>query len=223
MATGQTVDDLRSGILEDLPEIAWIGEPGLREGTVAAWSLALRRSSFARVRDIPGDANPGVMVLKRGGQNVHLSGVTRLALASVDHFAAVHPEAVIDRDIVVAGGLCHDVGKAWECDPSNLRRWATDPSRVGSPSLRHPIYGAHICLSVGLPEAVAHIAACHSPEGDNVKRSLECMIVHDADHTWWTICAAAGLVQESTLPDRMTRLFGPRQLRATECPDAVRR
>jgi 23S rRNA maturation-related 3'-5' exoribonuclease YhaM len=153
------------------------------------------------------------MVMRRGGQNFHLSGVTRLALASVDYFAAVYPEAVIDRDIVITGGLCHDVGKAWECDPENQKRWKADASLVGRPSLRHPVYGAYICLTAGLPESVAHIAACHSPEGDNVKRSLECIVVHEADVAWWKISAASGLTQDGTIPDHFAKMFEPRMAR----------
>lgn len=209
------MDQLRRHILEDLPEIEWIADASLRQGALDAWALAIERSSFSRVSEIPGEANPGMMVMRRGGQNVHLSGVTRLALASVDYFADVYPEAIIDRDVVICGGLCHDVGKAWECDPENQKRWRADASLVGRPSLRHPVYGAHICLTVGLPESIAHIAACHSPEGDNVRRSLECIIVHEADVAWWKISAASGLTQDGTIPDHFARMFEPRRARET--------
>ncbi|MBN9062205.1 MAG: HD domain-containing protein [Rhizobiales bacterium] len=213
------MNDLRKSIVEDLPEIEWISDPVLRQGAIDAWALALEKSSFSRISEIPGEANPGIMVMRRGGQQVHLSGVTRLALASVDYFADVYPEAVIDRDVVICGGLCHDVGKAWECDPENQKRWKADASLVGRPSLRHPVYGAYICLTVGLPESVAHIAACHSPEGDNVKRSLECIIVHEADVAWWKISAASGLTRDGTIPDHFAKMFEPRKPR--EMPRAA--
>lgn len=207
------MDQLRKTIIEDLPEISWISDQALRNGAIEAWALALERSSFSRVSEIPGEANPGMIVLRRGGQNMHLSGVTRLAVSMIDYFDEFYPEAVIDRDVVICGALCHDVGKAWECDPKNQVRWSSDTSLVGHPSLRHPVYGAHICLSVGLPEAIAHIAACHSPEGDNVKRSLECLIVHEADVAWWTISAASGLAQPDSLPEKFSKKFNPRKLR----------
>lgn len=213
------MDLLRKGILEDLPEIEWISDPALRQGAIDAWALALEKSSFSRISEIPGEANPGIMVMRRGGQHFHLSGVTRLALASVDYFAETYPEAVIDRDVVICGGLCHDVGKAWECDPENQKRWQADASLVGRPSLRHPVYGAYICLTAGLPESVAHIAACHSPEGDNVKRSLECIVVHEADVAWWKISAASGLTRDGTIPDHFAKMFEPRKAR--EVPKAA--
>lgn len=205
--------ELKAGVLEDLPELLLIADERLREQATDAWVIALSQSSFRRVRDIPGEAIPGSLMLKTGGQDLHLRGVTRMALGYLDYFRDVFPQAEIDRDIVIAGGLCHDVGKTFECDPENLRRWSADGSRVGRPSLRHPIYGAHICLLAGLPEAVAHIAACHSPEGDNVKRSLECVVVHEADVTWWKIAAGAGLVRPETIPPAFTAMFDSRPQR----------
>lgn len=216
MMTGYRAElsaELREGVLADLPELQLIADLSLREQATNAWAIALAQSSFRRVKDIPGEAIPGMLVLKHGGQDLHLRGVTRLALGYVEYFAEVFPEADIDRDIVIAGGLCHDVGKAFECDPENQQRWKADGSRVGRPSLRHPIYGAHICLLAGLPEAVAHIAACHSPEGNNVRRSLECTLIHEADVAWWKIAAASGLVQADTLTDEFARLFDPRKER----------
>ena len=204
---------LRDGVLEDLPELSLIADAQLRETATKAWMLALGRSSFRRVRNIPGEAVPGTLILKHGGQDVHLRGVTLLALSSADYFTKAFPEARIDRDILIAGGLCHDIGKTFECDPENQRRWAEDASLVGRPSLRHTIFGAHLCLLAGLPESVAHIAACHSAEGDNVQRSLECTMVREADTAWWRISASAGLVRPETLPAEFVRMFGQRPAR----------
>jgi 23S rRNA maturation-related 3'-5' exoribonuclease YhaM len=205
--------DLRDGVLEDLPELALIADAGLREKATEAWVLSLSRSSFRRVRDIPGEAVPGTLVLKEGGQDLHLRGVTLVALGMADYFAKAFPGTDIDRDILIAGGLCHDIGKSFECDPENQKRWNADASRAGRPSLRHPIYGAHICLAAGLPESVAHIAACHSAEGDNVQRSLECTIVHEADTAWWRVATGAGLLRPETVTAEFTRMFAQRPQR----------
>ena len=132
---------------------------------------------------MPGEGNPDVMVLKRGDQSVHLRGVAHFAMKMVEEFAASHPEIRVDRDIVLAGALCHDIGKPYEFDPVNRKRWAEDPSRAGDPCLRHSVYGAHVCLSVGLPEEIAHIALGHSLEGQHIGLSTECYIVRHADHT----------------------------------------
>ena len=154
-----------------------------------------------------------MFLLKRGTQADHLRGVTRTAVAIVDEFLASYPEADIDRDVVIAGGLLHDVGKPFEFDPVRRAKWKADPSRAGLPSLRHSVYGAHVCLAVGLPEEVAHIALSHSYEGDFVVRSLEAIIVHRADSLWWAVAGAAGLLDASSNSVLDGRKIAPRPLR----------
>ena len=189
----------RTAILEDLPEILDIGDETLREKVIAAWALSLRGSGFGRISDMPGEGAPNHFVLRQGTQEKHLRGVAHLAMGIVDEFTRNFPAVEVDRDIVLAGALCHDIGKCWECDPVNQQRWRTRPDKVGYPSMRHSVYGAHICLSAGLPEAIAHIALGHSMEGDHIARSTECMIIHWADNSWWYSAAALGLCVPGTL------------------------
>ena len=189
----------RAHILEDLPEIAEIQSEALREKVVDAWVFALERSSFDRVIDIPGEGSPNVFALKRGTQDAHLRGVTRLALAIYDEFKGTYPEAKVDRDIILAGGLCHDIGKTWEFDPVNLQRWRERADRYGEPSFRHSAYGTHVCLSVGLPEEIGHICMGHSLEGAHIGHSTECYIIRQADHAWWHVAAALDLCHPDTI------------------------
>ena len=189
----------RAHILEDLPEIAEIQSADLREKVIDAWVFALERSSFDRVTDIPGEGSPNVFVLKRGMQDAHLRGVTRLALAIYEEFKSVYSEAMVDRDIILAGGLCHDIGKTWEFDPENLKRWRERGDRYGEPSFRHSAYGTHVCLSVGLPEEIGHICMGHSLEGAHIGHSTECYIIRQADHAWWHVAAALDLCRPDTI------------------------
>jgi putative nucleotidyltransferase with HDIG domain len=189
----------RAAILEDLPEILDIRDETLREQVIAAWALSLGESGFARISDIPGEGAPNHFVLRSGTQERHLRGVAHLAMGVVDEFTTNFPEVEIDRDIVLAGALCHDIGKCWECDPANQARWRARPDKVGYPSMRHSVYGAHICLAAGLPEAIAHIALGHSMEGAHIALSTECTIVRWADNSWWYSAAALGLCVPGTL------------------------
>ena len=196
----QAVTDAhRRQVREELPEVALIGDRGLQEKVVEAWAYALVNSSFRSIRDIPPAGNPDVNEAKRGDQTDHLRGVTRLAIGIAKEMASAYPELAIDTDVIIAGGLLHDVGKAWEFDPANRDRWKRSQKRFGRPSVRHPAYGAHICLSVGLPEEIAHIAMAHSGEGELLVRSLECMIVHQADYTFWNTLIAGGLLKPDTV------------------------
>ena len=211
-------DALRQSVMEDLPELADIGDATLRAKAVEAWAFALAHSSFGRISDIPPGGNPGMNVLKRGSQADHLRGVARLALAIADEFAATRPEVRIDRDVVLAGALCHDVGKCYEFDPVNQARWADDPSATGQPTLRHTVFGTFVCLTVGLPEEVEHIACAHSLEGQHIGVSTECMIVRHADHAYWSVAGALGLLIPETL--RPNAILRVRRL-ATELPRAA--
>lgn len=117
-----------------MPEIAEIKDRGLRDKVIEAWALALARSSFRSIRDIRPAGNPGSMVLTRGDQTDHIRGLTRLAIRMADEIAESNPDIAVDRDIVVAGGLCHDIGKPWEFDPENRKRWEARPRATGLPS-----------------------------------------------------------------------------------------
>ena len=203
MRAREITDSLRRQVREELPEVAQISDRALQEKAVEAWAYALAHSSFKSIHDIPPAGNPDVNEAKRGDQTDHLRGVTRLAIGIAREMGAAYPELAIDMDTIIAGGLLHDVGKAWEFDPVNRKRWKASQRHFGRPSIRHPAYGAHICLTVGLPEEIAHIAMAHSGEGELLLRSLECMIVHQADYTFWnTLLAGGQLKPETVSPDK---------------------
>lgn len=196
----EITDQLRLQIREELPEVARIQDKDLQTRAVEAWAYAIAHSSFTSIRQIPPAGNPQVQEAKRGNQTDHLRGVTRLAIGIATEMQAAYPELEIDMDTIVAGGLLHDVGKAWEFDPERRKRWSAEQKRFGRPSIRHPAMGAHICLTVGLPETIAHIAMAHSGEGELLVRSLECMIVHQADYTFWNTLLAGGQLKPETVP-----------------------
>ncbi len=198
---GQAItDDLRGQIRKELPEIDQIADQDLRRKTTEAWAYAIAQSSFSSIRQIPPAGSPGYQEVRRGDQTDHLRGVTRLAVGIAHEMQEAYPELEIDMDLVLAGGLLHDVGKAWEFDPERIKRWSGEQKRYGRPSIRHPAMGAHICLTVGLPEEIAHIAMAHSGEGELLVRSLACMIVHQADYTFWNTLLAGGQLKPETVP-----------------------
>lgn len=204
-ATMSITDALRQQVREELPELALIEDEALRDKAVEAWAHAIASSSFNSIKEIPPAGNPGTNEARRGDQTDHLRGVTRLAITIAKEMQAAYPELDINFDVIVAGGLLHDVGKAWEFDPANHERWKKNQKKTGKPSIRHPAYGAHICLTVGLPEEVAHIAMAHSGEGELLVRSLECMIVHQADYTFWNTLLAGGQLKPETVPPASKR------------------
>jgi putative nucleotidyltransferase with HDIG domain len=190
-----SMDELRAGVRASLPEIDEIQDESLREKVVEAWAYALSQSEFTTIDEIRASGGPNTPKLKAGTQAHHLRGVARMAIALADALEAVHGDIGVNRDLLWACGLCHDVGKPYEFSPRNQARWQNDVAAAGYPAIRHSVYGVHVCLTVGLPEAVAHTAGAHSGEGELIQRSLENMLVHYADHAYWHVLGRAGQLE----------------------------
>lgn len=192
-------EQTRDFVMEDFPEIAMIADAEIRKKAVEAWSYSLCCSDFQRITDIPPSGNPGGPHLSRGNQADHLRGVVRSAKAIGQEFEAAFPEVMIDWTVLMAGAACHDVGKPYEFDVANQMRWKDAPADAGSPTFRHSVFGMHVCATVGLPDEIAHIAVGHSFEGLYMGVSAECMIVRQADHGWWHVAGALGLITPESI------------------------
>ena len=78
-----------------------------------------------------------VAVVRHGTQADHFRSVTRMAVKIAEEMAALFPDFRYDRDLLIGGCLCHDIGKVWEFDSGNVRRWNADP-RAKRPALDPP-------------------------------------------------------------------------------------
>ena len=187
-------EKIRLGVIESLPEAKEIKNKELRERVYDAWAMSLAASGYTRIEDIPASAVPDSPPMKSGTQADHLRSVARLSVATAKELKDNFKPFDVDMDEVIAGGLCHDLGKPFEFDSKNQARWKADPRNTGWPSIRHTVYGVHVALSAGLPEKIAHIAGAHSLEGEHIKRSLVATIVHFADYAFWDVLKEAGIL-----------------------------
>lgn len=192
----QVLEEIRAGVRESLPEIELIEDEKLREQVVEVHARALAETRFRRIEDIPPTGVPDSPAMKQGTQADHYRATATMALGMARGMQQVLDHVEIDYDVLVASALTHDVGKAYEYE--HWDRWNADRPRTGSPSLRHPAYGAHLALTVGLPEPVVHCIAVHSyqAEGAFVRASLEATIVQYADAAFWTILVAGDHLEE---------------------------
>lgn len=190
-----SMEELRQGVVESLPEVNKIKDEELRGLVIEAWAFALSQSEFTSIDQIRGSGVPDSPALKDGTQADHLRGVARMAHGLADGLEEVHGDIGIDRDLLWACALCHDVGKPFEFSLKNQARWKADVGASGFPSIRHSVYGVHVALTVGLPEAVAHTAGAHSAEGELIQRSLENTLVNSADHAYWAAMERAGQLE----------------------------
>lgn len=198
----------REGVRKSLPELELIKNDALREKVIDAWALALSQTEYRRIEDMPSEGVPGTPKHVRHTQADHFRGTALIALGMAEQAEKILGPLDIDLDMVIAGGLIHDIGKAYEFSPRNQKRWQENPARYGSPAVRHSGYGLHLCLTAGLPEELAHIAGYHSGggEGEWIKRSLIGHLVADADLAYWHIVDRAGLL-ESPMFDAATTII----------------
>ena len=156
----------RAARVAEMPEIEWIENRELRDKVIDAWVAALEAHGFTQISEMKPSGNYDFQpVAHRHAMRPHALGMPPCAQNRRGNGGPVS-NFRYNRDILIAGALCHDIGKVWEFQPDNVKRWKADPHAVGFPSVRHPGYGVFICFSMDLPEAVAHIAAAHSAEGE---------------------------------------------------------
>jgi hypothetical protein len=162
-----------------IPEIDQIEDSTLREQVIAVWEDALAQGSW-NLDDLA--TMPYTLLVEDVTISFpeHVSVVARICLA----IEAVLQDAYADRyeinrDILLAGALLADVGKLLEFSKVGEEYEWSSMYRY----LRHPFTGVGLCFKHGLPEAVMHIVATHSWEGEKFTRLPESIIFHHADFT----------------------------------------
>jgi 7,8-dihydroneopterin 2',3'-cyclic phosphate phosphodiesterase len=114
----------------------------------------------------------------RGGLIQHTVAVTKLSSTLCDLVEGVYGGKV-DRDVVVAGALVHDVMKCYTYEPRGDGTYVT--SRMGEKVDHLSLLVAEL-YKRGFPLEVIHVAASHHGDVSPVKpRSLEALIVSIAD------------------------------------------
>jgi putative nucleotidyltransferase with HDIG domain len=191
-----SMEELRESVRASLPEVTQIKDEDLQDKVVEAWAFSLSKSEFTSINQIKASGLPGSPALKNGSQADHTRATAWIAQGIADALEKVHGDTGIDRDLLWACALCHDVGKPFEFSPQNQARWKSDVGASGYPAIRHSVYGVYVALTVGLPEAVAHAAGAHSAEGELIQRSLENTLVHYADDAYWATLERAGFMED---------------------------
>ena len=166
-------------LIKLIPEFSEIHDEALRRKALAVWGEALATGGWT-ADDL---AEMPFTLLAEGVQvsfAEHVSTVARLCIAMDNVLRQVYGERFKgDRDALIAGALLADVGKLIEFERK------ADKYQFASmyQYLRHPFTGVALCYKHGIPEAVMHVVATHSWEGDKFKRRPESIIFHHADFT----------------------------------------
>lgn len=168
---------MKSEIINLFPEINQIKDEGLKKKVISVWEEAINRGGW-KIKDL--EKIPFTLLVPDCEVNLieHTRAVTQTALDVAKVILKFYKERVkIDFDLLLAGGILHDVGKLLEYVSVEGK---ITKSRTGK-LLRHPFSGASLAYKHGLPDEVIHMIATHAKEGDGGFRSIEAMIIHHAD------------------------------------------
>ncbi|MDG6225230.1 MAG: HDIG domain-containing protein [Candidatus Thermoplasmatota archaeon] len=160
---------LRGYVKEAFPELSMIGSSELRDQVVEMWALSMEDGGWESL-----DGIPFTLLIPKAAYD--LREHTRRITQSAEAVARTRGD--LDMDLVIAGGLTHDVGKLMEYERG------PDGNVVASRKgrlLRHPVTGMELAMRVGAPLELQHIIVAHSKEGDAVKRIPEAILIHHCD------------------------------------------
>jgi len=171
------------GIRLLFPEVEKIQDQSLRDGVIEIWLDIAAETSWERFEDIPKNLTLEKHVTLVG----HIQGVTQMALAMANIAEELHGIPV-DRDLLIAACLLHDVSKPLECaanpagPPSGGNTSPAQKTEFGE-KIQHGVYGAHKIWEKNLPRAadLAHLVITHTRESSTRSMSYEASLLFYAD------------------------------------------
>jgi 3'-5' exoribonuclease len=134
-----------------------------------------------------------------GGLLEHTLSVVRLLKIVADHYHG------IDRDILITGGLLHDIGKIYEFSYDRIIDYSDQGRLIGHIVIGVEMLNAKIVTIENFPDALAmalrHLLLSHhgTQEFGSPKRpkTLEALIVHHIDDLDAKVNAFQGFIEES--------------------------
>lgn len=166
-----TAEDL-AYIAKIFPELSQITDETLRHEVARIWAEVWHESTWERIEDAPKNPNvPGKPLY------AHVRSVTRQAVATADIMKEIHGKDY-DNDVLVAGGLLHDVSKLVEYQASADGAAKSHKGKL----IQHAVYGAHKAWEHGLPEEVVHIVVSHTHSSGVRPITWECVVIHYVDY-----------------------------------------
>lgn len=160
-------------VREAFPEIDLIDDAEFRQRVVNVWVAGIESSEFDAIDNVPWWP-PFADILGTGDiQNIkHIRDVVQLAIGQMDALDERF-DLGIDRDVVVAGALLHDVSKLYEL--------TADSTTALQKYLPHPHYAVHLLADHGLSLHLQHIALTHSTGSAVEPKTMEAKIIQRAD------------------------------------------
>lgn len=165
-------------IEEAFPELDEIDDEQLREAVVGLWVDALEQSAHDNIQEVPRSKTEIPAETEEWMERLipHVRDVTVCSIALTDALEETL-DLGLDRDLVVAGALLHDVSKLYE---RNQETRDNEPDKLGK-RLGHATYAVHLLAEAGLSLELQHLVLSHTPSTGVDPQTMEAEIVHAAD------------------------------------------
>jgi hypothetical protein len=158
-------------VRKTFPGVEDITDPNMKSVVLRAWGRAIAECEFNSLEDIPFSGNAPEYSLVD-----HILWVLEASL----NMATLVENSMgtrVNRDLLIAAVLLHDLGKAYE-----YRRTGdgVEKTEIGK-GFMHGFWGAHVSILEGAPLELAHLISTHcfvSPVHPNL---IEGVIMHYAD------------------------------------------
>lgn len=174
MITAETISNRFNRLLKQM------SDETLRRQVVEAWVEGCRQGGWESLEQL--EQMPFTLLTETHGVNFleHTEAVTlgALKLAEAQEECYARLPYAIDKDVLIAGGLLHDVGKLMEIEADGNGGYRK--SYAGKLA-RHPISGTVLAAQCGIDGPVLNTIACHAKEGDGRPQCLETILIHQAD------------------------------------------
>ena len=179
MSDAPAPDALPDDLADVFPALDDVDDPALRAGVVEAYAVALGDTDWTDLREVPWLPDEQARLGLPDESNVeHVNEVAALATGMADTLLASRPAVDLDRDLVVAGALVHDVSKLYEFAAG---RTGADAATPYYDLLGHPYVGVAVCERAGLPIEVSHVVLSHTSRTTVEPATLEAEVVRRAD------------------------------------------
>lgn len=157
-------------ILEVFPEIDWIRDPAIRQGTINVWNRLWEEGAWEDIQKLP--CTPKIAF----PHVVHNRSVLLNCVAMADTYEKLF-QVSVNRDHLIAACLLQDSSKLVEYEPCED---GVCKSKLGQ-TFPHAFYAAHLALNENLPYEIVQAILEHTPDAADFPKTLIGKILFYAD------------------------------------------